>query len=329
MLFWRLCVTLILMMNVYKRRKSGFKLNEGAFIRAGLILVLIIMVFLVLSRACTPGDREASFRRTIAEYEAELEDNPLNVEALVGLGDAYYDQVLAAENQRKGLKLADEGIKFYRKAIILAKNGPIAAKCMARVGILYFKKSNFLGDNYYYHEAQQQLENAIARGEKTKEVHIYLGHLYYKKSQSTKGTERIMRLDQAIKEYEEAQAIDPKDASIKFNLAWTCKDRGNYEEAVRIFKELLLARALNKESRIDTHIALGWINYVQDHIEEAEAQYRQALELKPKLEKEAKIHYWLGKVYEKGGHLSLAGKEWKRVLEINPHHQEAGRKLKE
>lgn len=316
------------MVNVYKKRKKGFKLNEGSFIKAGLILVLIILIFLVLSRAYTPGDKKAHFIKTVGEYKERLEENPLEIEALVGLGDAYYDRVLAADDQKEALESADEGIKFYRKAIILAKEGPVAAKCLTRVGILYFKKSSLLGGDYYYHEAQQKLEKAIAGGEEGKEAHIYLGHVYYRKGQSSEGGERIKWLDKAIIHYKEAQTLDPKDASIRFNLAWAFKDRGLYEESIKIFKELLTARVLDKESKIDVHIALGWISYVQDRLDESEAQYQQALGLKPGPEKEAKIHYWLGKAYEKGGHLSLARDEWEKVLEINPNHQEAMRKLK-
>ncbi|MEW5767045.1 MAG: tetratricopeptide repeat protein [bacterium] len=315
------------MLNVYKKRKKGFKLNEGSFIRAGLILVLLILIFLILSRTYTPGDREAVFRKTIREYKERLENNPLEIEALIGLGDAYYEQVLATDDQKKAVKLADEGIEFYRKAIILAKEGPRATKCQTRVGILYFKKSSLLGGDYYYHEAQKKLESAVAGGEGSKEAHIYLGHIYYRKSQSSKGSERLKWLDKAITHYQEAQTLDPKEATVRFNLAWAFKDRGLYEDSTRIFKELLAAKVLDKESNIDVHIALGWINYVQDHLDESEAQYQQALGLKPGPEKEAKIHYWLGKAYEKGGHLSLARNEWERVLAIDPNHQEARKKL--
>ncbi len=83
--------------------------------------------------------------------------------------------------------------------------------------------------------------------------------------------------DKALEAYKEARADNPNDVNLILNEANLHYKLGDKEK----FKELMAEAARVAPDNPDLHYNIGVINMEQDHIEEARAAYRKALEINP------------------------------------------------
>ena len=89
--------------------------------------------------------------------------------------------------------------------------------------------------------------------------------------------DRQGKSEEAIENYHEALKFDPKCASAHFNLAVSLLRRDRLDEAAAQYKA-----ALRVKPTAETHNGLGFVFSKQGKVEKAIAQFREAIRLNPK-----------------------------------------------
>lgn len=79
--------------------------------------------------------------------------------------------------------------------------------------------------------------------------------------------------DQAIKNLKQAEAKDPKDINIKFQLAQSYENKNMYEEALKQYKAVL---TINKNNA-DAHYSMGRIFMEKNEIDKAIPEFEAAI----------------------------------------------------
>lgn len=299
-------------MKVYSpvRKKNIYRANpqrHKIIIRIILIFIFLILVFLGISKTYPPEED------IILKYKKILEKDPANIEAYISLGEAYYYKGLEAElerNEKDAKILFEECIKYYQNAINLDEGEKILPQSHYHLGIAYFKLSRHSTNKDYYQQASHELKKSLRGKFETPELHIYLGHIYFKQG----------LFDDAINEYMKAKILNPNDVAAWYNLGWVYKVKGMPNNAITAFRNAVNTQNLDKTLNIKIRTVLGEIYYEQGLIEHAKDEYKAIL----KIDRASEIaHHKLGKIYKKQGDLAMAAKELKSVLEINPDNKQA------
>ena len=146
---------------------------------------------------------------------------------------------------------------LYRQPILVAAGGALILACIpaTRAQIGYWKNSEIL-----FQYASTVIENNWL-------AHARLGQAFSKDG----------RIDEAIKEYEEALKINPDDADTHFNLANVLCRKGFFDEAIRHYQEVL---RLNPND-VGCHNNLGIALFRAGRRQEAVAQFEAALRVEP------------------------------------------------
>jgi tetratricopeptide (TPR) repeat protein len=285
------------------------KKRKKKFIGRGILVVIFLsLVFLGANKACTPPDD------AIAKYKKILEEDPTNIDVYFALGDAFCEKAENCELSEEAMIYFREAIGLYQRAIILDKDKRLTPESHYRLGLAYFKMSKLNLDKEYYEEAEKEFKLALKEGFENSDIHIYLGHLFFRKN----------AFDKAIKEYKRARELNPNDIPAWYNLGWVYKIKGLYNEAINAFQEVLSNKWLDKELKIKIYAILGDIYCAQNRLEYAKEEYKKLLKLD---RNSVEAHYKLGCIYKKQGNIKAAENEWRRVLRIEPNHIEARNEL--
>jgi arylsulfatase A-like enzyme/Flp pilus assembly protein TadD len=113
--------------------------------------------------------------------------------------------------------------------------------------------------------------------------------------------------------------IDPKDGITmeeELRTAQEIRDSGDLEKA----KQMLLAIIKRNPTNVPALSILGGIYLYENKLEEAKVCFLEQLKLKPQMDG---AHLNLGTVYKKLGNLTLAEKEYRAALVVNPRMTEA------
>jgi serine/threonine protein kinase/tetratricopeptide (TPR) repeat protein len=122
---------------------------------------------------------------------------------------------------------------------------------------------------------------------------------------------RLGKLDEAIVEYREALALDPKEAAVHNNLGNALRDKHDLDGAIACHK-----KALELDPKVaPAHNNLGATLEDRGRLDEAIAEYREALALDPK---EAAVHSNLGNALGAKGDLDGAIACYQKALELDP-----------
>lgn len=283
-----------------------------SYFTKGIFPLLIILLFSFAISRLSCGVRR--YERAAERYEEILRHDPTDVKASFGCAEAYYQRALREETDSKIIESLDKAIECYRRAMALERKDLIPLTAYVHLGMAYFKKSLILGGDYFYHEAEVQLKEAILQDPSLREARLYLGHIYYHQG----------RKREALKEYRKAERLGLTDQVSIFNLACEYKESGRYEEAIELFKKAINTKGLNKENLLKARLALGWLYYNQKAFKKSINQYNEALKLEGS---SVKAHYWLGRAYKASGDRETARQEWQEVLKIDPHNKDAKAQL--
>jgi len=290
-------------------RSYRAKTRKKQFIGRGILVVIFVcLVFLGANKVCTPPEDAT------AKYKKNLENDPTSVDAYLALGKSFSSKAIGSEYSEEKEEFFQEAIGFFRKAIILDKDKKLIAETHYQLGLTYFKMSRLNPEKTYYREAEEEFKTAINEGLKQSDVHLYLGHLYFKKN----------ALDAAMEEYKIARELNPNDISAWYNLGWTYKIKGLYHESINAFQEVLSVRGLDDKFKVKIYLILGEIYSSKNELSFAHDEYKKILKLD---RNSVDAHYWLGCIYKKQGNLKDAKKEWRRVLRLSPNHVEARNEL--
>jgi len=126
----------------------------------------------------------------------------------------------------------------------------------------------------------------------------------------------IGQLDEAIKRFKEALAINPEYAEAHNNLGVTLQNLGLMDEAVQSYEKALsfkpdYTEALNNLGVIQQNLGL---------MDEAVKSYEKALSFKPDY---TEAHNNLGNIFKELEQLDAAVKSYENVIAINPDYPEA------
>jgi tetratricopeptide (TPR) repeat protein len=157
-------------------------------------------------------------------------------------------------------------------------------------------------------EAIECFEEAVALDPDFALAHAGLGRAYWQKFQYTR--DRIW-VDYAREQTEIARNINNKPVQINITLGIINTGTGNYDQAIQNFDDALSTDFMNEEA----HRGLARAQELAGHIEEAEATFKRAIQLKP--------DYWegyngLGWFYYRHNNYEDAKEQFRRVIELTP-----------
>ncbi len=117
------------------------------------------------------------------------------------------------------------------------------------------------------------------RLEQSPKVHMELGILHYIHG----------RFEDAIRELKEALKLKPEYVPAFYNLASIFRELGRIDELKKLQREVAKAvkekkaKVVEPEESLDAkmHLELGIVYYIHDCYDEAETEFRKALELNP------------------------------------------------
>ncbi len=239
------------------------------------------------------------YRDLNEKCESILLLNPLDAEALLYNGFAYFQLGIAQFTLEDQLPLLDLSIVNLRKANLL-KSHPLSGKVNYVLGKAYYHKGRFFMD-----EAINYMEKSINLGFLNDDSYKYLGLSYSELGFYKKGIEYFLK------------AIKEKDDDMLFLvLGQTYHKLGDI-----VNSELYLKRAIetNDDFRVEikSRFLLGKLYFENGEFSKAEEQYNLIL---AKDSKSADAHYFKGEIYSEQGNSVRARAEWRKTLAIDPSH---------
>ena len=124
------------------------------------------------------------------------------------------------------------------------------------------------------------------------------------------------RLEEAVKNFDEALRIKPKYIDARYNKASTLLDMGRADEAIALFKEVL--GVTDKPYEVYNDLGLAYAQ--KGEIDLAIQNYNEALRLKPDY---VKAMNNLGSALKEQGKIGEAIQQWKHALEVEPNYPRA------
>jgi serine/threonine-protein kinase len=127
--------------------------------------------------------------------------------------------------------------------------------------------------------------------------------------------DRYERPEEATRFCSAAVAIRPRSSKAHYNLGLALQDQGKLDEAIAEYRE-----ALRLKADPDAHINLANALRDQGRLDEATAEYHKALRLKPA---HPLVHNNLGNALLDQGKLDEAIAEWRKALKLKPDYASA------
>lgn len=158
-------------------------------------------------------------------------------------------------------------------------------------------------------EAIKEYRQAAEFDYKSSDIHLRLGIDYIK----------LNKIPEAIEEFKLTTSLEPDFVEAKIILAmlYTCVNE--FQEAAKIYEELLKKASQKDPKNIEILDSLGQIYYQEKNIDEAIRTYKLILEISPT----ERYHYILGSLYENKKSVKEAEEEFKKALKIFPDYPDA------
>lgn len=137
-------------------------------------------------------------------------------------------------------------------------------RAFSYMGLAYCEMGR-IDDGIRYFEKSLEIDPEYSKGWN------FLGNAYKERGE----------LFRAINAYEKAQAADPEDPSIRYNLAMTCFEVMEYDQAIDLLQKLLVDG--EKSDRRDILLCLFNSYYRLERFEEAEQHLEMVFAENPKL----------------------------------------------
>ena len=201
----------------------------------------------------------------------------------------------------------------YRKVILSLS----AAVLLSALGVKTYLQAGYWHDNItLYKHATEAVKNNWW-------VHRFMGNAFAEQN----------KFDQAIVQLKEALRIDPENAMVQNDLAAAFLNKGQVDEAIRLYQKLLpllsdnldpnAAAQISTQGRMgviaelytDANINFGIALLRQGNIDEAIKHFKEALRITPDC---VKAHKNLGDIFFQKDQLDEAAKHYMAVLKARP-----------
>ncbi len=298
-----------------KQKKNKIKIIPIVVIFCILLLLVIAYLFLFTNnKKITAKDpkvihtqdktleqlwKDNKYRDLTEKCDTILLSRPLDPEALIYNGFAYFQLGIAQFTLEDQLPLLDLSILNLRKADLL-KSHPLSGKVNYVLGKAYYHKGRF-----YMDEAIHYMEKSINLGFINDDSYKYLGLSYSELGFYREGIKYFLK---AIK--------DKSDDMLLLVIGQTYHKLGD-----TVNSELYLKRAIetNDDFRVEikSRFLLGKLYFENGDFTKAEEQYNLILAKDPR---SADAHYFKGEIYSELGNTVKARAEWRKTLSIDPSH---------
>jgi tetratricopeptide (TPR) repeat protein len=235
-----------------------------------------------------------------------LAESPLNMEARIFNGFAYFYRGVAKFTLEDKIPLYNEAVKNLRIAD-LESEYPLKGSVRYILAKTYYHKGRYFADL-----AIEYMKSAQALGYFGDDSFEYLGLAY----------SELGEYELSVEYFEKALERNPSDTLylVLGQTYFTMEDFSKSEE--------ILLRCLNATDDIavqqKARFLLGKIHFDRGDFLKAEQQYREVLSINPA---SADAHYNLGSIYDALNDTIKARAEWRKALEIDPTHHGARQKL--
>lgn len=244
-----------------------------------------------------------------SEYHASLSANPAYGPAMANLGGLYYKQ-----NNPTTAK------SWFEKAI--EADAAHAGAAFANLGAIYYQQGKQSGDKSMYTQAISNLRRALAIDAYDVKAYSILALVYYTIAENDKSKLDLAQLvckqaqdlevgkdyppifntlgliqlrkknpSLALKQFEQAVALDPKYIDAHLNIGAIGLSTRQYEKAAASFAAVLKLDPKN----FDAAMGMGVAQRGLKKIDEAESWYKKASEIDPK---RCDVQYNLGVLYQ-------------------------------
>ena len=308
-----------------KECKNHHKIGamRGAIIAAALALrapCAIAQTPALLDSAVGTLIREGKLQDAETELKRVLADNPKSADAHYLLGYVLFREVAA----RDSLAEYTEAAKYRRPSAFDLKI----------VGCDYVLLADYL-------DADKWFSKVVEWSPQDMEAWYFLGRAKYNEN----------RFDEAIRAFEQALKLDPKNVRAEDNMGLAFEGLGRNDEARSAYRDAIDWQTGARQTYPDPYINLGAILVTEgqpnqaliylskalqiapndyrphyqagkaylalDRLTESRRELQQAIKLSPQ---NASLHYVLGQVYRKEGLLQEAKAEFDRYAALNAAH---------
>lgn len=238
--------------------------------------------------------------------ETELQQKPLNQQALMFCGFSYFYKGSAQFNLEDKIPLLDKAVINLRKALAL-DNEVLKGRISYILSKTYFHKGK-----YYYDLSIEYMHSSIQSGYLAEDTYEYLGLAYLNLENYKKSVEYFL-----------LAAENNASDTLYLVLGQSYYKLNDLNKA-----EEYLIWTLNRTKDIileqKSRMLLGQIYKETKKLLKAEEQYKRVLELNPH---SADAYYFLGEIYEELQDRAKSRFHWRKALEIDPYHYGARLKL--
>ncbi len=245
-----------------------------------------------------PNDPVNSYNLGIAYLKQNEKDKALELlskaekygekdsQMLQNIGEAYFS-----------LKDYNRSLALYNKILSVNKRN---IRILSRIAEIYYKKGEL--DRAY--ENYRKITLIEPATENARIAYLNMGNIL----------DDSLKYDEAIKAYQKALSISPKDSSAYFNIGIAYKHAGKPEKAINSWKESIRLDPENPKS----YIAIADYYYEKKFYDLAEKEYGKILIRWPQLQD---AHFKIATIYYKKDQLDYALRSYKKVLKINENNE--------
>ncbi len=254
--------------------------------------------YLKKASALRPGDPVSRYNLGIAYLKQNRKNEALaELEKAEELGSKDSEMVEKIGEAYFSLNDYDRSLKTYNSLLKTRKRN---VKILSRIGELYYKKGE-LDRAYNIYRKITEFEPAT---ENARMAYLNMGNIM----------DDAARYEDAIKAYEKAMTISPRDASAHYNLGIAYKHAGKPERAIRSWQE---SARLNTKSPAP-HIAIADYYYEKKFYDLAEKEFQTVLSRWPENQD---AHFKIATIYYKRNNPEYALNAFRKVTELDENSE--------
>ncbi len=289
----------------FKKAGTSDRIGEiahRAYSRLGVLYTerhdyLIAEKFLELALAIRPQDAVNNYNLGIAYLKMKKTDKALEMfENAEKLGEKDSQVQENVGEAYLSMNQYEKSLGIYNRLLATSKRN---IKILSRIGEIYYKK----GDLDKAYESYRKITEVEPATENARIAYLNMGNIM----------DDAQMFEDAIRAYQKALAISPKDSAALHNIGIAYRHAGKPELAIQSWKE---SSSLDDKSPNAT-IAIGDYYYEKGFYDLAEKEYQNILARFPN---QQDVHFKIATIYYKRNSLEYALDAYRRVLGINDNN---------